>query len=330
MERKKIIAGLDVLKFLMALLIVDIHVKGSIVLPPPVLQHLIHPLEGLAVPTFFVISAFLFFSKLRRQSNRLQSIVHYEKRLLVLYTFWTIVWLPIILMQRTQYRQGSIFHGICLFAKDFFLKDTFDASWFFVALLIGVPIVYGLGKVFKEWGVWIIPFGVAQIIYHPSNMPVCIQNGLTWFSENINPNSGLSFLYGLIWISIGYILSNSKVVDTIKRMPNIVAWLSVLTLFILQGLIPYVGQILIVTMLFVSAYTWNLPTNDILYKRLRIYSIIFYCVHDSFKKIPKYLFSNIHNGPLLYVITLIVCWLSSEFIIRMRNVRGFHWLKYAY
>ena len=35
MERKKIIAGLDVLKFLMALLIVDIHVKGSIVLPPP-------------------------------------------------------------------------------------------------------------------------------------------------------------------------------------------------------------------------------------------------------------------------------------------------------
>ena len=113
-------------------------------------------------------------------------------------------------------------------------------------------------------------------------------------------------------------------------MPNIVAWLSVLTLFILQGLIPYVGQILIVTMLFVSAYTWNLPTNDILYKRLRIYSIIFYCVHDSFKKIPKYLFSNIHNGPLLYVITLIVCWLSSEFIIRMRNVRGFHWLKYAY
>lgn len=297
---------------------------------PPILQHLIHPLEGLAVPTFFVISAFLFFSKLRRQSNRLQSIVHYEKRLLVLYTFWTIVWLPIILMQRTQYRQGSIFHGICLFTKDFFLKDTFDASWFFVALLIGVPIVYGLGKVFKEWGVWIIPFGVTQIIYHPSNMPVCIQNGLTWFKENINSNIGLSFLAGLLWISIGYILSNPKVLNSLIRLPNKIAWLLALALFLLQGYIPYIGQELVVTMLFISAYTWNLPTNDILYKRLRIYSIIFYCVHDSFKKIPKYLFSNIHNGPLLYVITLIVCWLSSEFIIRMRNVRGFHWLKYAY
>jgi hypothetical protein len=35
MKSKKIIAGLDVLKFIMALLIVDIHVKGSLILPPP-------------------------------------------------------------------------------------------------------------------------------------------------------------------------------------------------------------------------------------------------------------------------------------------------------
>lgn len=35
MQAKKIIAGLDVLKFIMALLIVDIHVKGSLILPPP-------------------------------------------------------------------------------------------------------------------------------------------------------------------------------------------------------------------------------------------------------------------------------------------------------
>lgn len=34
MQAKKIIAGLDVLKFIMALLIVDIHVKGSTALPP--------------------------------------------------------------------------------------------------------------------------------------------------------------------------------------------------------------------------------------------------------------------------------------------------------
>jgi hypothetical protein len=34
-QNKKIISGLDAIKFIMALFIVDIHVKGSNVLPPP-------------------------------------------------------------------------------------------------------------------------------------------------------------------------------------------------------------------------------------------------------------------------------------------------------
>lgn len=33
-ETKKMISGLDVLKFIMALFIVDIHVKGSLITPP--------------------------------------------------------------------------------------------------------------------------------------------------------------------------------------------------------------------------------------------------------------------------------------------------------
>lgn len=35
MQPKKIISGLDVMKFLMAFLIVDIHVHGSAITPPP-------------------------------------------------------------------------------------------------------------------------------------------------------------------------------------------------------------------------------------------------------------------------------------------------------
>ena len=34
MQQKKIISGLDVMKFIMAFLIVDIHVHGSIITPP--------------------------------------------------------------------------------------------------------------------------------------------------------------------------------------------------------------------------------------------------------------------------------------------------------
>lgn len=79
-----------------------------------------------------------------------------------------------------------------------------------------------------------------------------------------------------------------------------------------------------------AAYTWKLPTENLMtYKRLRAYSILFYVIHGSFKKIPKQLFGW-HNGPLLYMITLIFCLIASETILHLRNVRGFHWLKYAY
>ena len=33
---------------------------------------------------------------------------------------------------------------------------------------------------------------------------------------------------------------------------------------------------------------------------------------------------------LLYAITLLICFLSSEYIIRRKEIRGFKWLKYAY
>ena len=35
MQSKKIISGLDVMKFIMAFLIVDIHVQGYLIPPPP-------------------------------------------------------------------------------------------------------------------------------------------------------------------------------------------------------------------------------------------------------------------------------------------------------
>lgn len=63
MQPKKIISGLDVMKFLMAFLIVDIHVHGSAITPPILQEYVIHPIESLAVPTFFVISSFLFLER---------------------------------------------------------------------------------------------------------------------------------------------------------------------------------------------------------------------------------------------------------------------------
>lgn len=60
-NKKKVYYGLDVLKFFMAFIVVMIHVK-----PFPtdtLLFSAFSPLMTMAVPVFFVISAFLLFSK---------------------------------------------------------------------------------------------------------------------------------------------------------------------------------------------------------------------------------------------------------------------------
>ena len=55
----------------------------------------------------------------------------------------------------------------------------------------------------------------------------------------------------------------------------------------------------------------------------------FYVIHDCFKKIPKLLFGW-GNCSLLLVVTLAFCFLTSELIMRMKVVKGFGWLRYAY
>ena len=60
-DKKKVYYGLDLLKLIMAFIVVMIHVK-----PFPagtVLYSAFSPLLAVAVPVFFVISAFLLFSK---------------------------------------------------------------------------------------------------------------------------------------------------------------------------------------------------------------------------------------------------------------------------
>ncbi|WP_293526248.1 hypothetical protein [Prevotella sp.] len=81
--------------------------------------------------------------------------------------------------------------------------------------------------------------------------------------------------------------------------------------------------------LFVAAYTWQLPEHPQLYRKFRTYSIHFYVIHDCFKKIPKQLFGW-ENGPMLFVVTIIFCFLASEVIIRMKEMKGFGWLRFSY
>lgn len=279
------------------------------------------------MPTFFVISSFLFFRKARYASDSLQLLTHFLKRLCILYLFWSIVWSPII------YIQKSYFHPITAWTPlyvilDFFFGNMFDASWFLGGLLVGVSMVWALSRVLKkDVLVMVIPLLTYLFLQFVDHLPEAWRAPYQFYNSFHNPR--LTFLGGLLWIAIGYVMANKTVTAWMDRRRNSVAWTAALVLFILTYFVPIVPNILCVAALFIAAYTWHLPEHPQLYRRLRTYSILFYVIHGCFKKIPKQLFGW-ENGPLLFVVTIAFCFLVSEIIIRMKKVKGFGWLKYAY
>lgn len=137
----KSIKGFDLLKFLLALVIVSLHASlGNPFLPAP-FSKLILNFQNLAVPGFFVISSYVFFCKIIDKSSREQraALWKYEKRVLILYLSWSVIMLPITLRYHDYPSQSF---GLLLYIKDFFFSYTFLASWFFGALIVGIPIVW--------------------------------------------------------------------------------------------------------------------------------------------------------------------------------------------
>jgi peptidoglycan/LPS O-acetylase OafA/YrhL len=93
--------GLDVVKFLMALLVVEIHTNPLSVGGPGLMTDIIRGVDCLAVPFFFIASGFLRFRKVRLNelcswdslsSIRVRGTIFRQLRM---YLAWTVLYLPI-------------------------------------------------------------------------------------------------------------------------------------------------------------------------------------------------------------------------------------------
>ena len=85
---------IDVMKLIMSFLVVMIHkplISSSHPFPKFILEEVIC---AAAVPFFFITSSFLFFKRIEKENNGRKSFISYEKRLLILYIAWTVVYIP--------------------------------------------------------------------------------------------------------------------------------------------------------------------------------------------------------------------------------------------
>ena len=147
-ERKQYRA-IDIAKFVMAILVVAIHVRPFTGQTAFVYDDII---ARIADPLFFQITAFLFFEKIfaqisgdLRQGMSWRMLRHYMKRILALYTAWFVIYAPVVL-PRTWQECGNIRGMLLALLKKYWLSGYYGAMWFMTALLLAMPLVFILTK----------------------------------------------------------------------------------------------------------------------------------------------------------------------------------------
>lgn len=236
-DKKKVYYGLDLLKFIMAFIVVMIHVK-----PFPagtVLYSAFSPLLAVAVPVFFVISAFLLFSKTYGSNSDgggdLSVIQRFTTRILILYGIWLLIEIPWVIFNKPYFTEPFL-KGLMDFIKDVLFATTFPGSWFLSALVLGVWVVFLLSRVVKEEIVFVQSLFVSLYVIY-GGFSEGLRGPLEWYSQNVREEVNLSFPFTLVWVSMGQLMAKYKEKVLSSGSP-IVLGLSCLVIYICYLLFP--------------------------------------------------------------------------------------------
>lgn len=137
---KKEYNSLDILKFVLSIFVLVIHSGID--------KTVISPLLRIAVPSFFLISSYLFFSKVAKLSDdkeKQKALVRLVKRNIFLYLFWVVCQLPLIIYGH-HYHIDFFQKGIWSTLKIILLGQGFTGSWYIITLVVGSVLIYFASK----------------------------------------------------------------------------------------------------------------------------------------------------------------------------------------
>ena len=337
---------IDVLKLALAILVVGIHTTK--------VGFVLRPIFRISVPTFFIISAYLFFCKqttLTSLVERKQALMKYVKRILILYLFWFVALFPLTAHYRQWFDDFSL-HSLLEIIKGFFFGSTFMASWFLMASVIGVIIVWYLREK-NVRNVWLLIGGV--VIYclcclTSTYDSLCMripgfENAYqSYYSIFRAPFT--SFPCALLFVAIGKILAERKLYIPDNLLLSVMV-LSLVALYCEYWFTSscfkvvnddcYFSLPILCTCLFMMVGQSSPIGSHYDTKRLRAYSIIIYCSHVTVATFLYKNFGNIFAFPriplcltLFFVTTLAIALLLSWAILKLERYKPLKWLRFAH
>lgn len=322
-------AKYDIIKFILSILVLAIHSS----LYPMIL----YPWLRIAVPLFFIMSSYFLFSKLfiSSETNHKATLKKFVFRNLRLYFCWFFILMPVTLYIRKElFLYNGYLKNILNIIKCIIFGSTFIASWFIMATVIGVLIIYYFSRWLKyDCIIFCISFFAFCVVTLKSSYSSIIDSTLlsTAIDKYIDLFGSLvcSFPASLFWIFIGKMFAENKIKFKSVRLLICLIICSALLLFIewrnvvnLDGtynndsyfMLAPLCVLLFIGIKKIGPIYWE---NSKYFKHL---STIIYVSHGSILPIISKLISiifNVHNSLLSFLLTFLCCfviYILIEFI----------------
>lgn len=185
--------SIDVVKFLLALLIVMSHYASE-------WGHfssnidMLFSLYIVAVPFFFVCSSFFVFRKFNTVHNdaeRKVIVVKYIKRIIVMYASWSCVYIIFNILTWCVY--GVTSQEIMAYIHELLVYSSYNTIWFLPATAVGVAMVYLLSRRFKSHQI----IAIALIIY----ILGCVGQSYSFVLDNYRVLKNIYNVYNALFLT---------------------------------------------------------------------------------------------------------------------------------
>ncbi len=327
---------LDLTKFILSFFVVAIHSE--------LLPQVLYPWLRVAVPLFFMITSFLFYSKLNtmEEKDKGKALTSYVKRNLRLYLIWFIILIPFTVLERKVWFENGIFEGILLSLRGLVFGSTFRASWFIMAGVISMVLVYLVRKL-NNYVLFIMSF----LLYAVCCLCTCYVGfaentflaPLLFVSKNVFGGIETSFVFALVFIVLGKMCAEKTL--EFSRITAVVGTMASACLLYLEYYVAtrYLSQdssnscYLMLIPISVFVFSLLISFDNLKLKGARFFrnsSTLIYVTHCAVLTTVNIVFKKLlhMNCPALsFLATSLIVVLLSCVLIKLSSVKGFKFLK---
>ena len=236
---KREYVAIDVLRFIAAYLVMSIHYVIFIDVNEELNFWFIQVVCRLAVPFFFLVSGYFAANKLQ---DKIKTYA-YVKRILLMYIIYTVVYLPSFIKDNQKLGHTSE-EMVMIFLKDFFLVGSYFHLWYFLALIVGIVILY----IMINWLKWeekkiLIVTGVFYGIgtlgnaYRNIWMNITVVENIWEAYETLFQTTRNGIFFAPFLLAIGYCVRKNARKITYKRY-----WVYAILLFVIMNIEEYFAR----------------------------------------------------------------------------------------